>query len=187
VTEGASQPKRAVVTIGYAHRTFPELCELLRRSGVQIVADVRSSPYSRQWPEFSRPQLAERLPKLGITYHHFKDLGGKGREESERSPNAGLPGAWRAYADHMRTETFARSLRRLTTLAVIGPVAILCTEADPAQCHRRLIADALTVLGLPVWHLDAAGTAVAHTLTPRLEVREGQITYPPVGEQLPLF
>lgn len=185
-TRATSDP-RTVLTVGYAHRTFAELCGLLRRSGVQIVADVRSSPFSRSWPEFSRPQLAEHLPKQGITYHHLRDLGGKGREASERSRNAGLSGNWRAYADHMQSEAFARGLRRLTTLAGVGPVAILCTESDPAQCHRWLIADALTVQGVPVLHLDAAGRAVPHTLTPRLVVREGLITYPPAGEQLLLF
>ncbi len=187
MSAGTPSDPRAVLTVGYAHRTLTELGGLLRRSGVRIVADVRSSPFSRPWPEFNRPHLSEHLPKLGITYHPLRDLGGKGREASERSPNAGLPGGWRAYADHMRSEAFARGLRRLTTLAGVGPVAILCTETDPALCHRRLIADALTVQGVPVLHLDGAGRAVPHVLTPRLVVREGQITYPPAGEQLQLF
>lgn len=187
VTETKKHAKKAIITIGYSSRTFDELLGLLRQAGVQIVADVRSAPNSRQSPEFNQKNLAESLPKLGITYHHLKELGGKDRPILERSPNRGLPKAWQGYADYMQSEDFERCLRRLLALATIGPVALLCAEADPAKCHRRLIADVLTARGLPVVHVDGTGHRVDHEPTPRLEIRNGKVIYPPVGEQLPLF
>jgi len=187
VTEPKKRTSKAIITLGYSNRTFEDLLGLLRQAGTQIVADVRSTPHSRQMPQFNQASLAERLPKLGITYHHLRELGGKNRLEWERSPNTGLPKVWQGFADFMLTEEFERSLRRLLALAAIGPVAILCAEADYLKCHRQFIADALTARGMKVAHLDAEGQIFQHTMTPRLEVRHGKITYPAVGEQMPLF
>lgn len=186
-TENKKRGKQTIVTLGCTQRSFDDLLALLRQSGAQIVADVRSNPNSRQAPEFSQKNLAERLPKLGITYHHLKELGGREREPLERSPNGGLAKPWQGYADYMLSEEFERSLRRLLALAAIGPVALLGAESDPQQCHRRLLADVLTARGLAVTHLDAAGKAVPHDVTPRMVVHDGKVTYPPSGEQMRLF
>jgi uncharacterized protein (DUF488 family) len=187
VTESNKRAQKVIFTIGYSNRTLADLMGLLREAGVQIVADVRSSPNSRQSPDFNQKHLAERLPKLGITYHHLKDLGGQGREALERSPNLGLSKTWQGYADYMLSDEFERSFRRLQALVTIGPVALLCAEADWSRCHRRLLADVLTVRGHQVRHLDESGQPVPHALTPRLEVRDGKVYYPATGEQLKLF
>lgn len=187
MSEPGKRAKKTILTLGYGRQNFVDIAEKLRTSGVQIVVDVRSSPHSKQSPEFNQKCLAERLPKLGITYHHLKELGGKGREENPRSPNTGLSKAWRAYADYMQSEDFERGLVRLLALAAIGPVALLCAEADYAKCHRRFLADALTVRGLKVAHLNGDGQVLEHQLNPRLEVRKGKLLYPGAGEQLALF
>jgi uncharacterized protein (DUF488 family) len=187
VPEPRKRSKKVIITVGYSNRTFAVLLELLRQSGIQIVADVRSTPHSRNSPDFNQKNLAERLPKLGITYHHLKELGGQGRDVLERSPNTGLSKTWQGYADYMLSEEFERSFRRLQALVTIGPVALLCAEADFGKCHRRLIADVLTVRGHQVQHLDETGRTIPHALTPRLEVRDGKVIYPGMGEQMKLF
>ena len=53
-------------TVGHSNHEPPALLALLRRAGVTAVADVRSSPYSRRLPQFSRPELERGLPAHGI-------------------------------------------------------------------------------------------------------------------------
>jgi uncharacterized protein (DUF488 family) len=54
----------------------------------------------------------------------------------------------------------------------------MCSEAVPWRCHRRLIADALTVRGWHVWDLIGPGPPKIHALTSFARVVEGRITYP---------
>jgi uncharacterized protein (DUF488 family) len=60
--------------------------------------------------------------------------------------------------------------------------AIMCAEALPWQCHRRLLADALVAKGWTVFDILPAGTIRQHELPPFAKVREGEVTYP--GEVL---
>jgi uncharacterized protein (DUF488 family) len=87
----------------------------------------------------------------------------------------------------MLSEEFERGLVRLQALAMIGPVAILNIESDWRKCCRKLLADALTLHGLKVQHLENNGTPINHELTLRCELQHGKIIYPALGEQLPLF
>jgi uncharacterized protein (DUF488 family) len=178
---------RTLFTIGHSTLSLETLAGVLKGAGVQIVADVRSQPNSRRVPAFDQKNLTTALPKLGLTYHHLQELGARGRKPLRRSPNTGLPKDRRPFADYMQTDTFDRGLLRLLTLAAIGPVAVLCAEADWTRCHRQLLADALTLRGLDIVHLDSAGGRQSHLLTPRLTLSGGKPIYPAPGEQLSLL
>jgi uncharacterized protein (DUF488 family) len=107
------------------------LLKLLRQSGVQILADIRSVVNNRKYPFFNKEQMAEKLPTAGITYHHLKDLGARGRRGIRRSPNTGLPKAQQGYADYMLTDEFERALMQLLALSSIGRVAIFWIGKKP--------------------------------------------------------
>ncbi len=79
----------SVFAIGHSNRSLERFLALLRRHGVDHVADVRSVPYSRRYPQFAREALRAALAEAGIGYSHWPELGGK------REPGAGL----RGYAD----------------------------------------------------------------------------------------
>ena len=66
----------------------------------------------------------------------------------------------------------------LEDLARERRTAVMCAEADWTRCHRRLIADALTVRGWRVVHLDPNGSLTPHELTEFAVVENGRITYP---------
>jgi uncharacterized protein (DUF488 family) len=55
----------------------------------------------------------------------------------------------------------------------------MCSEAVPWRCHRSLIADALTVRGIPVEHVMSERAANPHRLTRFAHVDGERITYPP--------
>jgi uncharacterized protein (DUF488 family) len=168
-----------VYTVGHSTRSEEQLSDVLRAAGVGAVVDVRSFPSSRRHPQFNRGALERWLPEAGVDYLNIFELGGR-RDPAPTSSNGGWrERGFRGYADHMASAEFAAGLRRLEQLARVRPTAVMCAEALWWRCHRRLIADALTIRGWEVVHLGS-GAPVKHELTPFAEVREGgALTYPP--------
>lgn len=166
-------------TCGHSTRTLEELLRLLAQAEIRLVADVRRFPSSRRLPQFNRAALAEGLARAGIGYEHFPALGGMRRERLPDSPNrAWKEEAFNAYADHMRSAEFKAAVQRLAQRARQCRTAVLCAEALPQHCHRRLLADCLLVQGWQVRHLLAVGRIEDHQLTPFAVVQDGQVTYP---------
>lgn len=166
-------------TIGHSNRDCGEFLDLLREQGIELLADVRRFPASRRFPHFNRENLERSLEEVGIAYRHFGELGGRRGERAKNSPNT----AWRVeafntYADHMDTPEFQQALDELTALAEEQRAAIMCAEAVPWRCHRRLIADALIVRGWTVEDILGRGQVRPHALTGFARVEEGRITYP---------
>ena len=170
-----------IYTVGHSTRTTRELLELLRAQGVEQVVDVRTIPRSRHNPQFNRPALSRSLHAAKLRYRHLKALGGL-RPARVDSINRGWRNAsFRGFADYMQTEDFAAGLARLVQISKRHPTAIMCAEAVPWRCHRSLIADALTVAGWRVLHIQSRGTPRSHRRTPFLRVRGGTLLYPAGG------
>jgi uncharacterized protein (DUF488 family) len=167
-----------IYTIGHSTRTTRQLLELLRAHGVEQVVDVRTIPRSRHNPQFNRPALSRSLHVVKLGYRHLKALGGL-RHARADSINLGWRNAsFRGFADYMQTDDFAAGLASLERISRRRPTAIMCAEAVPWQCHRSLIADALTVAGWRVLHIQSRRTARPHRRTPFLKVRGGTLRYP---------
>lgn len=174
-----------MLTVGHSNRPLPAFLELLKAYGVQLLVDVRTVPRSRHNPQFNRDALPEALQAEGIRYEHLPGLGGL-RHARKDSPNTGWRNlSFRGYADYMQTDEFAQNLEKLQQLEKTNRLAIMCAEAVPWRCHRSLIADALSIRGIPVEHILSATKAQPHQLTSFARVRGTQITYP--AENLQLF
>jgi uncharacterized protein (DUF488 family) len=166
-------------TVGHSTRAIADFVALVREGGVRTVVDVRRQPFSRRHPQFSRDALARSLADAGIAYVHEVDLGGH-REPRADSPNtAWRIDAFRGYADHMATPAFQDALART---AALDHAAVMCAEADPGDCHRQLLADALVARGVAVRHLVAPGHAEQHRLHPRATLRGDVLVYPAAGQ-----
>ena len=152
---------------------------MLEAERVRLLVDVRSVPRSRRHPQFGRDALAQSLSESRIDYLHEPALGGF-RKPRPDSPNDGWEHpAFRGYADYMATTNFAGALERLQSRARERPTCIMCAEAQWWRCHRRLIADAMTVRGWRVLHLGLRPEHVEHELTPFAVTHEdGTLTYP---------
>jgi len=176
-----------VYTVGHSTRSLDELAQLLERAGVCELVDVRSVPRSRRHPHFDGEALARSLPARGIGYTHERALGGFRRPRPD-SPNRGWEhAALQGYADHMASEEFQSGLRRLEERARARRVCVMCAEAQWWRCHRRLLADALTVRAWQVLHLGLRSSPVAHELTPFAVLGEDRaLTYPPLQAELRL-
>jgi uncharacterized protein (DUF488 family) len=169
---------RTIYTIGHSTRTIDQFIGLLTAHSIQELIDVRTVPKSRHNPQFSTDALADSLRQAGIRYRHLATLGGL-RHASKDSINTGWQNtSFRGFADYMATQEFWIGLEQLEALAEQSTVAIMCAEAVPWRCHRSLIADALTVRGWQVRHISSKKTAKLHELTPFLQVKDGQLSYP---------
>jgi len=166
-------------TIGHSTRPWEEFRDLLRAHGIKRVIDVRTVPRSRHNPQFNRETLARKLRSAKIGYVHLRKLGGL-RHARRDSINTGWRNAsFRGFADYMQTAEFEQALERLVKLSHDKSSAIMCAEAVPWRCHRSLIADALTIRGIPVADIISASAPRPHSLTPFAKVEGPRITYPP--------
>ncbi len=144
-----------VATIGYQAATVPGFLRALVDARVALLVDVRAVASSRR-PGFAKTALAANLETVGIDYLHIRSLGTpadgraaarSGRHEDMRS----------IFAEHLATHEGQEGLWRLEDIVKSGrKVALLCFEADYRECHRLLVANALSErLPIAVEHLMA--------------------------------
>jgi uncharacterized protein (DUF488 family) len=130
-----------VWTIGYEKLLPQALMAELEAAGVQRVIDVRFRPQSRR-PGMSKTRLSAMLGEHGIAYEHRRALGTPA--DLRVLYRAGrLQEAAAAYRRHVES-TAPDPLDALAAELAGGPrTALLCLEADPAGCHRRVVTEAL--------------------------------------------
>jgi uncharacterized protein (DUF488 family) len=148
--------------------------DLLRRHSVQVVADVRSHPYSKFASQFDHEPLIKALREAGFQYVYLgAGLGGRPRGD------AYYDGDGRVLYDKVAMSVaFQDGLARLKKGMRQHVVALLCAEEDPANCHRRLLVGrVLTEDGIRVAHIRGDG---------RLQT-EGELRAARTGDQLGLF
>lgn len=140
-------------TIGYEGADQEALLDAVVAAGVTVLVDVRERPLSRK-AGLSKTALSRALAARGVAYRHVRDLG---TPPALRKPYK-LTGDWeeleRGFRAHLAWRT--PDLEDLADLAAREHVCLLCFEADPARCHRSLVAARLQELGLvaDVTHLS---------------------------------
>ena len=150
-----------VFTIGHGGRSFDDVVAQLKATGVQFVVDVRSQPYSRYQPEFSRDALEPAFSNAGLRYIFMgKQLGGRPDDPTCYTENGNVD-----YAECRRRDFFQEGIRRILNAGERGySLALLCSEGSPTNCHRSgLIGEELEHRGIPVLHLLPDGGQKPHT------------------------
>lgn len=148
--------RRPIRTIGHGRRTTDEIATLLLAADVKTVIDVRRYPGGRRQPHLSRSRLSVDLPAQEISYEWWGEALG-GRRSTNRA--SAVESNWRspsfaAYSTYMSTAAFRGALADLEERAKAGEaLAIMCAETVWWRCHRRLIADALTLDAFDVEHI----------------------------------
>lgn len=176
--EQADWPKDAFFTVGHSSRPLEEFLALLHVYGIGRLIDVRTVPRSRHNPQFNADHLASTLPQSQVDYVPLPALGGLRRARKDSMNMGWRNTSFRGYADYMQTDEFGQGLEQLIALGQRGRCAIMCAEAVPWRCHRSLIADALTVRGVPVIEILSATDYRPHPLTSFARVNGTTITYP---------
>jgi uncharacterized protein (DUF488 family) len=130
-------------TIGHSNHNQEKLVQLLIDNGIQILVDVRTSPYSRYNPQFNKDTLEFWLSRSHITYiFSGKHLGGRPSDPSCYKhgvvPDEEVDFLHEVdYRAVMEKPWFQKAVEALIETAAETPTAILCSEEDPANCHRH--------------------------------------------------
>ena len=172
-------------TIGHSTRALDELVRMCEAHGVRTLADVRMFPGSRRSPHFARQALQDSLPALGIDYLWLPALGGRRRRPAGAPPSPWRVEAFAAYAEHMRSPEFRAGFAELMAALAARPTAVMCAEASPYRCHRRLISDWSELHDIEVVHLIDKGRSERHHVTPFAR-RDGDDVVYETGAQLDL-
>lgn len=147
-----------ILTIGHSTHEFEVFVGLLKEHGVTALGDVRSSPYSRMYPQYGREALEKALKKQGIGYVFL------GRDLGARSDDTACYVDGKVqYGRIAQTEKFRQAIQRVTLGAQRHRIALMCAEKDPLECHRTLlVAAAIARLGFEVGHILADGSIESH-------------------------
>lgn len=166
-----------IYTIGHSTRSAEEFLHLLQSFEIEVLADIRSLPGSRKFPQFDKENLEVFLETNQIHYQYFNDLGGR-RKVLKNSKNTRWNNeSFRGYADYMETEVFEKAMVKLEKTALNQLTAVMCAEAVWWRCHRSMIADYLKAKGWTVRHIMSAGNAPEHTYTSPARIIDGKVVY----------
>lgn len=169
--------KKTIWTIGHSTRSWEEFLEFLQNFSIECLVDVRSYPGSRKFPHFNKENLEEILPKNGISYQHFKDLGGRRKSNPDSTNIVWRHPAFRSYADYMETTDFKQGIIELEEVALQKRVAYMCSEAVWWRCHRSMISDYLKARSWEVLHIMAKDKATEHPFTAPAKIDNGKLVY----------
>jgi uncharacterized protein (DUF488 family) len=143
-----------IYTIGHSSHPADHFSELLQQHQIEVLVDTRSSPYSRYSPQFDREPLRELVGAAGVKYLYLGDvIGGRPKDESHYDEHGRA-----RYGAMGKSEEFLEGIARLEKGAAEFRVALLCSEEDPAHCHRRLlIGRVLVERGAELLHIRGDG------------------------------
>ena len=130
-------------TIGFTQTSAEEFFRRLRDNGVRRLVDIRLNPHGQlsgfakkeDLPYFLRALAADcaylHLPALAPTKEILKDYR--------------ADGDWPKYVTRFEALMDARDIPNALDRAEFESAAccLLCSEATPEQCHRRLVAERL--------------------------------------------
>ena len=143
-----------IYTVGHSNHPIEKFLELLTTNEITAIADVRSKPFSRRYPQFNKDRLAAALAQHDIAYVFL------GRELGARSedPACYEDGKVR-YPRLAATAAFKAGIERVLTGAQRYRLALMCAEKEPLDCHRTLLVSrALSELGISIAHILADGS-----------------------------
>ena len=143
-----------IYTIGYGARSLDELVATLRSYNIEYLIDVRSQPYSRHKPEFSKDALERGVREKGLRYVYMGDsVGGRPNDAQYYS------GDKVDYVKLRDAPFYKEGIARLQTAIDKGlAVALMCSEGKPHECHRtKLLGVTLEAIGIQVQHIDENG------------------------------
>jgi uncharacterized protein (DUF488 family) len=156
-----------VLTIGHSNHSLDHFLDLLRRHAIQVIADVRSHPYSAYSSHFDHGHLMKAVRAEGLQYIYLgAELGGRPRGDAYYDADGRV-----LYDKVAESSEFRSGLARLEKGLGQYRVALLCAEEDPAGCHRRLLVGrVLAQRGIAVEHIRGDGRLQAED-----ELQEAQL------------
>ena len=130
-------------SIGHGNREIEEFIQILTKFQIGTLVDVRTVPYSGTFPQFNKEKLIEKLEENKIEYLFFGDkLGGR--------PEMG-------FSKFVDTLEFKKNIGKLLSQVKNKTAAIMCSELDYMNCHRKFINEVLRKNLVDIKDIDKKG------------------------------
>jgi len=154
MADSTSRSRRSLYSIGPSNHDEATFVELLHQHEIDVVADVRSQPYSKYLSHFNSEQLKRFLAGADVKYLFMgKELGGRPDGDEFYDAEGHV-----LYDRLARSPLFLSGIERLENGIRDYRVAMMCSEENPADCHRfLLVARVLAEHGIDVRHIRADG------------------------------
>jgi uncharacterized protein (DUF488 family) len=144
-----------IFSIGHGNKDIELFIQELKSFNISYLIDIRSKPFSKWNPIFNQDTLKILIAKQAIKYVYMGDnLGGLPKDISCYTTNG------KVDYDILRTKDFfQKGLERLVVAdQKEWNIAIMCSESDPAECHRtKLIGVELQKKGVNIRHIIGIG------------------------------
>ncbi|NVL89794.1 MAG: DUF488 domain-containing protein [Desulfobacterales bacterium] len=149
------QGKLTIFTVGHSNHSLEVFINLLQSHKIEVLVDVRSKPFSRFSPQFNKGGFEKALKASGIKYLFLgRELGGR-PQGSKFYDNQGFV----LYSRIAESPLFLEGIDRLIKGIKNYRVAVMCSEENPANCHRQLLVGrVLAKRGVSVRHIRGDGT-----------------------------
>jgi uncharacterized protein (DUF488 family) len=145
--EGRSANGAHFFTLGYTGRKLDELLDAIIASGVRTLLDIRQNAVSMYRPELSKANLQQSVEARGLHYVHAPELGVPRDIRAKAIASGTRDVIWNWYDEHVAAPYVGRNLHRFLN-SVEHPVALMCAELDPTECHRHRLSVMLEAQGL---------------------------------------
>ena len=157
-------------TIGHSNQTLDDFLDLLQRQGIEVVADVRTVPWSRYVPHFNAKPLAAALARRRVHYLSLgRELGGRPESDEFYDEQGHV-----RYSRLAASPAFQEGIDRVLSGAASHRIALLCSEENPSRCHRHLlIGRVLRDRGVEVSHIRGDGQLETEADLAAREARDG--------------
>jgi uncharacterized protein (DUF488 family) len=131
-----------IYTIGFTKKSADQFFGLLKQAGVRRLLDVRLNNSSQLAGFAKRDDLAYFLRELvGADYRHEPLLAPTQEMLDDYKKRRG---SWADYERRFLDLMAEREVERQLDPSLFGePTVLLCSEATPEHCHRRLVVDYL--------------------------------------------
>jgi uncharacterized protein (DUF488 family) len=145
----------AVWTVGHSNHELDEFAGLISGERIEFLVDVRSFPYSRYASQFNREQFEAAMTRCGVRYLFMgEELGGRPTSEDHYDDEGHA-----LYGPMSEEAAFKPAVDRLIEGARRHRLALVCSEGDPQDCHRRLlVGKVLADRGVELRHILPDGT-----------------------------
>ena len=132
-------------TIGYEGISLEMYLQKLVRNNVKLLVDVRKNPLSMKFG-FSKTLLKRYCNSLGIEYMHIPEVGINSDKRQQLDTQSDYDRLFSEYCQTTLQDTLVEQNRILVLLKDYKRIALTCFEAEPCQCHRTHLADAIKEL-----------------------------------------
>lgn len=128
-----------IFTIGFTKKSAESFFTLLKNSGAKRLVDVRLNNVSQLAGFAKKEDLKYFLRAIcGMEYLHLPELA---PTQEMLDAYKKEKGGWAAYEGKFLDLMRSRAVEKTVSRETLNDGCLLCSEARPEHCHRRLVAE----------------------------------------------